>query len=66
MLKQRHPFMGPGGQNPQAPGSQAANYAPPATIQRQFPRQPIRQQHPAAVQANQVSFLHIMLRATCW
>jgi hypothetical protein len=54
LLRSRHPinqFMGPGGQNPQGPGPQAANYGP----MRQFPRQPMRQQHPGAIQQNQVS-----------
>lgn len=58
MLKQRQPlnqFMGPGAQNPVPPAPQAtANYAP---MQRQFPRQPMRHQHPAAMQSNQVSLL---------
>lgn len=55
MLKQRHPlnqFLGPGGQN-SGPPSQNANYA---TMQRQFPRQPMRQQHPASMQSNQAMF----------
>ena len=54
LLRSRHPinqFMGPGGQNPQGPGPQAANYGQ----MRQFPRQPIRQQHPGAMQQNQVN-----------
>lgn len=54
MLKQRHPlnqFMGPGGQNPVQPSQQSANYA---NLQRQFSRQPIRQQHPTTMQPNQV------------
>lgn len=55
MLRQRHPanqFMGPAGQSPAGPGPQAG-YGP---IQRQFPRQALRQQHPAAMQTNQVFF----------
>lgn len=55
MLRQRHPlnqFMGPGGQSPAGPNPQA-NYG---AIQRQFPRQPMRQQHPSAMQSNQVMF----------
>lgn len=59
MLRQRHPvnqFMsgptagptaGMGGVGPQGPGQ----YQP---MQRQFARQPLRQQHPAAMQGNQV------------
>lgn len=57
MLRQRHPlnqFMGPAqaAANVQ-PGPQGApgGYQP---MQRQFPRQPLRQQHPAAMQGNQV------------
>lgn len=52
LLRSRHPinqFMGPGGQNPQGPGPQN-NYGP----MRTFPRQPMRQQHPGAMQQNQV------------
>lgn len=53
MLRQRHPLnqmMGPGGHTGAAPGPQA-NYG---AIQRQFPRQPMRQQHPNPMQSNQV------------
>lgn len=53
MLRQRHPLnqmMGPGGHTPQGPGPQA-NYG---AMQRQFPRQPMRQQHPSPMQSSQV------------
>lgn len=60
MLRQRHPlnqFMaGPGG----GPGGSVGGAGPqpgPApyqSMQRQFPRQALRQQHPSAMQGNQV------------
>lgn len=53
MLRQRHPlnqYMGPGGQGPAGPAAQQNPYG---AMQRQFPRQPIRQQHPS-MQGNQV------------
>lgn len=53
MLRQRHPltqFMGPGAQTAAGPGPQASYGA----MQRPFPRQPMRQQHPTAMQSNQV------------
>lgn len=56
MLRQRHPlnqFMGPSGQAPGGPGPQANAYAP---MQRPFSRQPMRQQHPSAMQGGQVRF----------
>lgn len=56
MLRQRHPlnqYMGPGGQGPGGPGAQQNPYG---AIQRQFPRQPIRQQHPS-MQGNQVGII---------
>ncbi|XP_008193999.1 mediator of RNA polymerase II transcription subunit 12 isoform X1 [Tribolium castaneum] len=50
LLRSRHPLnMGPTAQTPQGPGPQA-NYGP----MRSFPRQPMRQQHPGAIQQNQV------------
>lgn len=55
MLRQRHPlntFMGPGGQTAAVPGPQNNAYPP---MQRYSARQPMRQQHPSAMQANQVS-----------
>lgn len=55
LLRSRHTpaayIQGPGGQNPQGPGPQGGSYQ----SVRQFPRQPMRQQHPGAIQQNQVS-----------
>lgn len=63
MLRQRHPlnnYMGPG----QGPGGPGAQQNPYGTIQRQFPRQPIRQQHPS-MQGNQVyAFISYIFKFT--
>lgn len=55
MLRQRHPlntFMGPGGQTAAVPGPQNNAYP---SMQRYSARQQLRQPHPSAMQANQVS-----------
>ncbi|KAJ8916222.1 hypothetical protein NQ315_016361 [Exocentrus adspersus] len=55
MLRQRHPLNTfiPGMQNNPNPGPQNANYP---QMQRSFPRQAIRQPHPASIQPNQGIF----------
>lgn len=65
MLRSRLPLNqfigpGPGNQTPSAAGPQAAAY--PA-MQRQFPRQTMRPQHPGTMQQNQVYFFLLLFYA---
>lgn len=62
MLRQRHPvnqfISGPNGPGGSLGGQPQPGSAAYQQMQRQFVRQPVRQQHPAAIQNNQVIQLY--------